>query len=1083
MSRIFFDFPSVGWRSLLVGEDKEFGRKVSDPKNPEKLVQVNGWQYGFDNCTTLMLSALERYGFTPKDVVIVLERGETTALRYRKTKDSEYKANRSKRPPEQYKEFSKMEEEVTSFWLDLGAAVAFQENVEADDVLAYLAAHTEEPAMVFSHDGDLVRLVGTNSKGVMVSVGNNDALNTNPYGPFPVEGITVYKALVGDTGDNIKGAHGFGDAAFLKMLAQYGVEVLEDLEKLIERRELEGLSNDAEDFKPFKKVVDDRASVYTSHTLAKLYPDAIDTVEKPLQWKYGMVRDWKENDDFRFRKWYGTRTLVHADNLEVALAEISKTRTPFVAIDLETTTCEESDRWLEEKRKKIDDDTGIDVFGQEIVSCGVTIGPNLNHTYYFTHRHLDEEGITQLTREQLRDAIAGICHKRRVVAHNAQGFEIPVLGMHFMEDWKDNGWGGLLPNVHCTKLLASYVNENIRSNLKFSAKKYLGYNQQTYAEVTGGKKMDQLTASHVFHYGTDDTIVTAALYNHWSFFCQTEDTWKVFCEVEPIPAYVTALAFIKGTNLNYQAIRDFARDDDKVYEEAWPTVRQYLIEAGWAGTLCPVMSSPITPAQVKQAFEMLTGKTLDTKVRKADKLVAVLKQELGEDSYEVTLFEAALEGDSTLLNVMLKSKFKGEPELNLGSPKQMCRLLYDEMGLQIRVRNKPTDAMRERGERVGSPSTNELAIKHAIHLDANDKIKKVLQAVLDMKSVETRRKLYYVPYMTVRHWKDGKIHSSFNQNAAATRRWSSSDPNLQQQPKKDEGLRFRESIIPHHEEAVVVSLDFEAQELRLTADDSGDENMLSCYIGDTPRDIHTMTGAGTAERVIGKQLTYQQLLEMLESSDEAVKEKGKELRALGKKINFTELYGAQAKKIALELMLEEADAQAFLEAKKQTFPGVELWRERIIGDLKEKGYATTKLGARRHLREQLHSSDFWIANKAERQGPNFRIQGSGAEMTKLAMKSMWKAGLFFKYDAVPIGPIHDEVVFSVARKDLYGFIPEVHRCMVQPYGGMRVPVGSSISFGPSFGQQIEIGNAPTTQAISSGLEKMDMRYNARKEAA
>ena len=130
------------------------------------------------------------------------------------------------------------------------------------------------------------------------------------------------------------------------------------------------------------------------------------------------------------------------------------------------------------------------------------------------------------------------------------------------------------------------------------------------------------------------------------------------------------------------------------------------------------------------------------------------------------------------------------------------------------------------------------------------------------------------------------------------------------------------------------------------------------------------------------------------------------------------------------------------------------------------------LGVRRHLAEALMSDDRFISSKAERQAVNFKIQSSSAEMTKLAEGRMWRQGLFSKFDAVCYGPIHDEVVASVMISDLEEFLPLMHACMVAKYATMQVPIESSISFGPSFGEQIEIGIVPTAQAIQEGLVEM-----------
>lgn len=1105
MSRIYFDMSNVMKRSLFVGKDTENGFEVDDPEKPDKKVFVNSAQYGFDNALALMHAALDKFGFRPKDVVLVYDGVNPTAVRARKVQGG-YTKSRGQRPNEVYQQLEKLRRELDTFWLELGAATVTQDYVEADDILAFLARNSEEPCMIYSHDGDLMRLVGTNEYGAVVTVGNNDRINENPYGPFPFDLITLYKALVGDSGDNIKGAKGFGQAAFLKVGAHYGLEVFYEIEGLIKAREIYRLGEDMQDCPPLKKLVEDEQGVYDSYALARLYDNEIDTMENPLQWRYGMVRDRREGDDVRFRKWYGTRQLVHAGNFEQAVKWAEGARTPFVALDLETATDEESDAWLAEKAKRDDEAQKVDVYGSDIVSCGITLGDNLQHTLYFTHNHAPEDGIEQLTIEQMSEAIQRITKGRRVVAHNAQGFELPVLGRHFAELWKDNGWSGLLPDVHCTKILASYVDENAPLGLKPNAKRWLGYDQTTYAEATtieglegtlppGGEmiklwadvegegtvvgptyeqrqyKMNELTASHVFHYGTDDTIVTAALYNHWQHRVQLEHAWKVYCEVEQLPMYLTTTAFLNGVNISLEEMFAQEKEDDEAYDKAWATLRAFLIQMGWEGTECPTYTAELTAAQIKEIFQIVTGRPLQTQVRTPSKLVALIQAE-GEELLAVTIRDA-LDGKVDKLNEYVQMHFKGEPEFNLGSPKQLQTLMYDVMQLPIRVRNKPTDKMRKEGIKEGSPKTDELAIKTALKFDEEIANAAVLQALLDLKTIDTRRKLYYEPYRHIHHPRSGKVHASANQCQTNTRRYSFSDPNLQQLPKKKDKGKFRRVLRPHRAKGcVIVSMDFNGQELRLAAEQSQDENMLSCYVGENLKDIHSITGSAIAREKWDASISYETFISYLESDDPELKAKAKAIRDIAKTVNFGEQYGAMAPKVAQTMMVTVEEAQIFLDAKKAMFPGVDRWKEEVVAESKEKGYVTSMLGARRHLRDALLSDNYMIASKAERQGPNFKIQGSGAEMTKLAMARMWKKKLHERYDAQFIAPIHDEVVWSVAIDDLVEFIKELHWCMTRPYATMKVPIVSSISFGPSFGEQIEIGEEPTDEAIEHGLQKL-----------
>ena len=198
----------------------------------------------------------------------------------------------------------------------------------------------------------------------------------------------------------------------------------------------------------------------------------------------------------------------------------------------------------------------------------------------------------------------------------------------------------------------------------------------------------------------------------------------------------------------------------------------------------------------------------------------------------------------------------------------------------------------------------------------------------------------------------------------------------------------------------------------------------------------------------------------------------KDDRNLGKKVNFTTEFGAMAPKVAQTLIITEEEAQAFIDAREAAFPGTKLWKLKVIEEAKDKGYVRTMLGAVRHLRPAFTSGDNWLASKAERQAVNFKVQSSAGEQTKLAEGRMWRDGLFFEFDSACYGPIHDEVVASFMIEDLQLALPRMHACMVANYADTSIPITSSISFGPDFFRQIEIGVVPTPEAIAEGIYKL-----------
>lgn len=604
--------------------------------------------------------------------------------------------------------------------------------------------------------------------------------------------------------------------------------------------------------------------------------------------------------------------------------------------------------------------------------------------------------------------------------------------------------------------------------------------------VTRQYKMHELSARHVFGYGADDPICTIALHNFYKFNMQVADHhWQVYLDVEIDPCYQHAKNFLDGVPISLEDMNEQAAADTEIYDREWSVLRAYLMSKGWEGTVPPTFDRSITPAQLKEAYTIRTGEDLGTAMRTMSKLVIWLREEK-EEPVMAALLERMIDpavSDPMMITMNEKKftayvneKFTGEPDFNDGSPIQMCRLLYETMGLPVRVRNKATDIMRTKGIYEGNPKADALAIQYA-EQDAPKELLPVITALKLMGMVGTRRGLYYNTYPYFPHWKDGLVRSQHNQTSTNTRRASASKPNLQQLPKhpKIEGYdaKFRSIIRPHKENAVVVSIDFDSQEMRLIGEQSGDKVVLSMFIGENLTGPHSLTGLAIAMRKKPElEWSYEVFEEIRNNKGHNEFVFVKACRVLGKKLNFVAEYGAMAPKVAATLLISEEEAQLLLDAREEMFPDVVVWKKATIAEAKKVGYVLTMLGAKRHLRDLLMSDDRFEASKAERQAVNFKVQSPAGEMTKQAEGRMWSSNLYYDFDAICYGPIHDEVVSSCVVDQLVEFIQRKHACMAVQYAGMKVPVVGSISFGLDFYNQVEIGIEPTREAIEAGLAKM-----------
>ncbi|UCV26713.1 DNA polymerase [Ferribacterium limneticum] len=1170
MERMFIDLSSVCWTSLFAGKDEEFGIKV---EHKGKQVLVNSAQHGYENAINMIMGGANMNGITPSRFIIIEETGNSKGFRQRILPC--YKDTSGDKPDEAYAQFNLLKPMIKQALMDVGACVVTHPNMEADDVIAYLTQFL--PGVILSNDGDMSVLCSERVKQWK----GGKLLDSNPFGPFEAKYTRLYKALVGDDSDTYPGAKGFGDKAFLNMAIQFGDEGLDafiDLLNLEERyywnqgkingKHLGTLAEDVAEFKPLQKVLDNIDTVVRCWMVAKLYPEKINTLRMPLQWQVGMIK--VGHFDERLRPHAGTVTLVTADNYPAMMARLPQqfAASPFVTLDIETSTPPESDEWLAAAAEDVDGkkDLGVDVLGSRLTGFSLTFGANNQHTIYVSVDHRDTNNITV---EQARQMVDLIPKKIQRPVHNSS-FELTVLFQEWGEAWADNGWHGFLPNIVDTRIMSNYVDENQSQGLKQISKRLTGYEQVTYEQVTskegevgtlpeGGRvvrewniyqtrtttipseetgelievevnvkgpdgmpivlkkmerrqyKMNELTAREVLAYGADDTICTSVAYYHFRTIMEIEGVWDLYNAIEIKPAYLTALAFVQGTKFSMQRMRELSDADDQKFDAAWANVREYLVKIGYEGTICPKLTDLSDYKQVKQAYYLITGEELATQVRTASKIIKLI--EVAEHDDAPLLARFMTEGNLGQINDWIKSRFSGEPVLDVNSPKKMRELLFTQMGLPLRLVNSCTPTEREKKPALyeavglhrklvsGSSSvtltpeqcellkakarTDDVTIDFAL-LDCTEEQRPVLEGIQDMKKVTTKRGLFYRPYRHVRHWKTGLIHAQANQCAAVTRRYSYKKPNLQQLPKEGESVQFRSCFVPHHKDAVIISVDAPAQEIRLQAGYSLDPNLLACYLGEDKKDFHSITASG-AMKLVWSQEEYEKCMayfegglppddyatfrELLHAKDEAVQQLAKDLRRDSKPVNFGSSYGCTAPKIQELLICDLATATAFLEAKYAKFARYEEWKIEVGDQVKRDGYVSTAMGGRRHLQEVIRSDNKWEIEAASRQASNFVIQSAGAEMLKRAMTVLWDSGVMFRCDVRFIAIVHDELVVSCHRDHAVEVIKVIHEAMSLPYTPtFPVPFGGSISLGKNFADQVEVGEEFNAAKIKRALE-------------
>lgn len=1060
MKKLLIDVSSVLWMSLLAGKDQEYGKVV---EHEGKQVHVNGWQFGLECAISHITLVMRELSLVPNQLIFVVE-GKMSKSRRKAIYDG-YKEGRGSRPPESYDEFNRCKDELVAAFRNVGAQAVTQDGVEADDVIAFLAKNLEGEKVILSQDGDLAALICKN----VFMWRHGRLLTENPFGPFPCNKIGVFKALVGDSSDNIKGCPGFGEKAFLDFLVWGGDAGLAAIEGMILRRTLHELEDDVKEFKPMRKIIDGAESVYKSYECALLHPEWVDTLRQPLLWQAGMVRGRDVVTDSRLQPFAQQVRLVTADNYDAAVAFL-KTKideSEFFCLDLETTVPEESDEWLAQRSTK---GGGVDVIASTIVGCGITFGNNQQYGYYCS---VDHTYTANITLAQLQALLELFPKDKLTVAHNAAGFELPVMYNAFGSAWGSNGWRGFFPNMVDSRIAASYWNENAPSHgLKQLSKSLLDYEQVSYEQVTAKTnedgttyqvKMNGLTAAETIAYGLDDVFCTVGIWNFFRTVMELEKSYGAFLRVEQKPMYLSALSYVQGTPVSLERLFRLKAEDEAAFIAHEKVLHAYLIEKGWSGTQCPVITE-LTPALVKEAVQIILGQPLETAVRTISKMAKLI--ELLEHDDAPLLAQYVAEGNIRQINDWMAQRFDGTPDLNVGSNKQLVTLMYETMGLPIRLRNKPTDVMRAKGIREGNPRADDDAMSMAIKMgDASPEVAPVLEALTSMKSINTKMGLYWNAYPNMCHWTDGRLHPEFRQCSTNTRRHSASSPNLQQMDSTPGGVRS--VIMPHRKNAVILSLDESGQEVRLAADYSKDKNLSLCFVGskDQLRDVHSMVAC----KIAG--VTYDEFAQMRKSEDPEVALKADRIRHTAKTCVFASFYGAMAPKIAESLGISESEAQTYIDAIYTEFHGLSAWKTGVENFASKNGYVDIKGGGRRHLRDALIGDDKWVAQKALRQASNASIQAAGGNQIRTVMGRIWDSDLIDSYDFQFYWPLHDEIVVSVSAESAPEVIGKLHSFMVEPFLDV-IPSASSIGIGRTYGDLIKIGEAPDIDKINGVLSQI-----------
>lgn len=344
---------------------------------------------------------------------------------------------------------------------------------------------------------------------------------------------------------------------------------------------------------------------------------------------------------------------------------------------------------------------------------------------------------------------------------------------------------------------------------------------------------------------------------------------------------------------------------------------------------------------------------------------------------------------------------------NINSPKQLGEILFHKMQIS---------------ENAQKTKTNQYSTSEEVLIKLSEK-NPIIKSILDYRTIQKLISTYIEALPKLVNKKTNKIHTSFDQAWVSTGRLSSRNPNLQNIPVRDDrGKEIRKAFIPSNDQCVLLSADYSQIELRLMAHLSNDKNMISDFHKNA--DIHLSTAA--------------KIFHIPENEVTPV------MRNRAKIANFGIIYGISSFGLTQRLNITRSEASSLIQGYFESYPGVKDYMDNSIRLAREKGYVETIMGRRRYLPD-INSKNAFVRGVAERNAINAPIQGSAADIIKLAMVNIQNK-LRYVYTSKMILQIHDELVFNVPKNELVR-IQELVKSEMENVIKLKVPLMVDMGYG------------------------------------
>lgn len=910
--------------------------------------------YGF---ITTLLKALKE--FKPGYVAVAFDKKGPT---FRHKEYKEYKATRVKAPQELYDQMP-----ITHDVLDAFRIPVFEKDgFEADDVIGTMAKQTEDKANVIIATGDMDALqlvddhikVFTLRKGMSDTVVYDEAAVLDRYGLTPKQ-IIDYKALAGDTSDNIPGVKGVGEKTATELLKEFG-----DIETLY--AELEQRSKRAEALKSGvkEKLIKDKKNAFMSKMLATIVLDVPvnfsleDTASKPYDQDKIFALFQKLEFKSLLTKLPSQQATMFEDRGDTGRSGDEK----------------KSERGLKNAGEKIE--------GEPVYEKITTRKPTPE---FDIPRETDVEYTLVDTEEKFEALYTALKQQKEIVldtettsleAHSAR-----LLGISF--SWKaGQAWYVGVPMINDKKAFAK-----IKDVLEDAAVKKIGHNLKYDVQIlhlagieVSPISFDTMVASYVLNPGTRQHNLDGLAFQEFGH------------QMIPITALI---------GVGKKAIPMDAVPQDKLSwyscEDADYTYRIYTklskaLKESTMSSLFENIEMPLVP--VLTAME-LAGIKIDVP------FLEVLTKKLAQSLKKLTAEIYTHAGK----------------EFNINSPIQLKEILFEDLQVGVDMKIKRTKT----GLSTAASELEKLVGEHPI-----------IDPIMEYRELSKLQSTYAEALPKLVNEKTGRVHTSFNQTVAATGRLSSSDPNLQNIPIRTElGNEIRKAFIAERGFRLI-SADYSQIELRIVASIAADEKMIDSF--NKGEDIHKRTAADVYEIPL--------------------EEVTKEQRYAAKEVNFGVLYGMGVMGLASRKGITKEHAREFIDK----YFAVHHWIRDYIDTTKalvhKVGYVETLLGRRRYLPE-INSSMPQVRAQAERMAVNMPVQGTAADIMKLAMMEVFHKLPGISPKSRLLLQVHDELVLEVPQAEVDRVAKFVVDTMNSVYK-LKVPIETEVAVGMNWGEMTEI---------------------------